>query len=54
MSHTEAARTESLGEQEPRGDVESDKKPKNRRPASMDLNSPASITTLIDRYLYQF
>ncbi|GMF84651.1 unnamed protein product [Aspergillus oryzae] len=34
MSHTEAARTDSLGEQETRGDVESDKKAKNRRPAN--------------------
>ncbi|GAB1193135.1 hypothetical protein APSETT444_002338 [Aspergillus pseudonomiae] len=34
MSHTEAARTDSLGEQETRGDVETDKKAKNRRPAN--------------------
>lgn len=47
MSHTEAARTDSLGEQETRGDVESDKKAKNRRPASMDLRCPASIATSV-------
>lgn len=34
MSHTEVDQTESLGEQERRGDSDGDKKPRNKRPAS--------------------
>lgn len=34
MSHTEVDQTESLGEQERRGDSDGDKKPRNKRPAN--------------------